>query len=959
MLLQHALDRYQGDFLAGFTVRDAPTFEEWALTRQEQLRELALHGLHNLVIQYTLYDDYRAAIRASEHLLAVDPWREEAHRQQMLLLAHSGQPQAALAQYQRCLRVLADELGIEPMPETTELYERILASQAEKPRPIALPATSFVGRDAERMLIRQQLSNPQDRLITILGQGGVGKSRLSLQVAIDHQQRFLHGVAIVLLAPVTSADLLVPTIAGALGLTFQRATAPAAQLIDYLRGKELLLVLDNFEQLVEEGSSLVMDILRSAPQVKLLVTSRERLRLQEEWLIELEGLPLPSDDAELENAGALRLFVDRTRQIQPSFDPQHSEWQHIHMICRLAGGLPLAIELAASAMRAHTCAEIAREMARNEDFLQTTVRNIPERQRSMRATFEYSWQLLSPAEQTAFRRASVFRGGFDREAADAIVGTALLAALADKSLLYRARSGRYGVHELLRQYAEEKLGMFSEDYVATRDRHMRWVATLLDRQRQRLHGLDQQAALEAIDAELENVRHAWQWGIERADADAIDLTLDGYYHYYEMSNRFQEGVDAFTAASTRFAAIPEPDTSSRLVDKLLARQAVLLHRLGDYERARDLLRHSLHAARQHHDLRELAFCSDNLGYVIYDLGGYTEARLLFEESAQCYRELHDMWNLAAVLTNLGLVGTVHEQIARLQESRALCEEIGDRRTLARVLNNLGALICAQGRYGEARELYSKSLTIFEEIRYRRGMAYVMYQLSTLNGDTGDYAAGWGFGQRSLALFGEIGEQRGVALCYSNLATLATYRGEFDEARRMLHHSLSIARQLGDQYIQVHALDQLGTIAEALGKVAEACHQHHEALTIARTLGDESTVATVLVNVARATALAGDPSQAHTYLRDALAIAVERQIVTVALEVLYNLAVLVQENEPVGAVEQLTVVVEHAASFHETRAKARHLLDHTLARLTPDEAVNAIRHDNVRSLDQIAAQILKE
>ncbi len=568
--LSAAVELYRGDFMAGFYVHDAPAFEKWVLGQRERLRTLVSRALHSLVTHHIARGEYEASIDFAARTLALEPWREEAHRQMMLLLARAGQRSAALAQYKTCRRFLAQELEVEPSPETAALYERVKASALARPHNLPPEPTPFIGREEELAAISRRLADPGCRLLTVVGVGGIGKSRLAIQtarLAAEQVRMFLHGVTFVPLAGVESADLLVSAIANALNFSFHGRKSPERQLLNYLREKEMLLLLDNYEHLLPE-TTLLVDILRQAPDVKLMATSRERLNLREEWLFDVEGLLCPAndttflgrgslrqhpvgldDDGEIERLrtfDALRLFEASARRVQWRFSIAE-ERQAVVQICRLLQGLPLAIELSAEWLKTLSCNQIVQGIERSLDFLATSLHNVSPRHRSMRAVFEHSWQLLSETERGVLRELSVFRGGFTREAAREVAGASLpvLASLVDKSLLRLSPSGRYELHELLRQYAAdklrraEKLATMPQARDAARDRHCEYYAAFIKRQEPDLGGARAVEALAAIETEIENVRAAWRWAVAQARIKEINHSLEGLSRYYLLAGPFR------------------------------------------------------------------------------------------------------------------------------------------------------------------------------------------------------------------------------------------------------------------------------------------------------------------------------------------------------------------------------------------------------------------------------------
>jgi predicted ATPase len=327
-----------------------------------------------------------------------------------------------------------------------------------------LPAqtTPFVGCEHELLELDKLLQDPALWLITLLASGGMGKTRLALAAAEQQMPHFKDGVYLVELAPLADPDLLVSAIASATDYPFQSdGRTLRQQLLDFLSPKQLLLVMDNFEHLLA-GADLMSDILRAAPQVKILATSRERLNLQGETLFRIEGMDVPDWETPEEalEYSAVKLFLQSARRALPNFELKTEDLVYVAQICRRVEGLPLGIVLAAAWLNMLSAREIADEMIRNIDFLESDARNIPERQRSIRAVFDYSWHLLTETERQSFMRLSVFRGGFTREAAQAVAGASLcdLMALVNKSLIRReAATGRYDIHELTRQYAEGRL----------------------------------------------------------------------------------------------------------------------------------------------------------------------------------------------------------------------------------------------------------------------------------------------------------------------------------------------------------------------------------------------------------------------------------------------------------------------------------------------------------------------
>jgi DNA-binding SARP family transcriptional activator/predicted ATPase len=539
--LHNAVELYQGDFLEGFYAGEALAFEEWAIGQRARLKDLMVQALHTLVVRHLEREENAAGIDYARRLLVIEPWREETHRHLMLLLARSRQRSAALAQYEACRRILSQELGVEVMSETTALYARILSAGTPPPHNLPPQPTAFIGREAELAQIARFLNTPQATLLTLFGLGGIGKTRLALQAALrcvdpatSADARFSDGVFLVPLSASEAApglgSPLIAALGQALGVTFQGPLPPQAQLLSSLRRKEMLLILDNFEVLPGEAQRLV-DIMHLAPGIKCLITSRVRLNLHEEWLLEVQGLDYPPDAAgdleSLAQSSAVALFIQEAQRVQAGFRLTPELAADVVSICQLVEGAPLGLELAANWLRVLSCAEIAREIRRGLDFLTTAQADVPERHRSLRAVFDYSWNVLAPAEQTVFRQLAIFRGGFERDAATEILGISLptLAGLMDKSLLRRNAQGRYEIHDLLRQYVLEKLRANPEEYDLIHDRHCHYYAEFMAHYQTQLQGDDCDAALAAVNRERENVRQAWDWAVRHRRIGDVETLM--------------------------------------------------------------------------------------------------------------------------------------------------------------------------------------------------------------------------------------------------------------------------------------------------------------------------------------------------------------------------------------------------------------------------------------------------
>ncbi len=537
--LQKMVPLYNGDFLKGFPYQNSENFEEWVTLTRERLHQYAMRARIALANKAEQAGDLPLALQHLREQIRLEPWREEAHRQAMRAYAMLGERSRALSQYQACQQQLMHELAVGPTQETVSLYEAIKRDAIPRaqtlPKPSS-PLTPFIGRTHELEEITEKLASPDCQLLSILGMGGMGKSRMALEVARALSGLYRDGIFFV---PMAVASEILSAIAAALGFV---APDAAARLADLLRDKQLLLVLDNFEHLVD-SSEILSDLINAAAGVQIIVTSRERLRLREEWVYPLKGLPYPGekDDPASQTWDALALFESRARQIDSKFCMTGDCLSQVAAICRLVEGQPLAVELAASLAGERSCAEIAASLLQSYDALSPALRNFPDRHRSLRAVFENSWNILPVEEQTHLAKLTVFDGGFSAKAAENVAGAApdIMTALVAKSLVQHDPDGRFGLHASIRQFAAEKL----EDAETVFSRHAACYADLAVK-----CGIATSITeMDLLQHERANLRQAWKWSYLHASTLSFDLLM-GLSLLFSQRGPLSEGEELFKEA---------------------------------------------------------------------------------------------------------------------------------------------------------------------------------------------------------------------------------------------------------------------------------------------------------------------------------------------------------------------------------------------------------------------------
>lgn len=868
-LLREAAALYRGPFLEGFTLTDSPDFDDWQFFQNEQTRQEIAQVWQNLVACLVQSREFEEAIGYGRQWLALDPLNEKPHQQLMQLYAWAGQRSAALRQYSECERILQEELGLPPQPETTAIYEQIKTntlpsptlihqspSALVPPSPIStlmrprhnLPANlnPFVGREREMQAINERLDEPNCRLVTMIGPGGVGKSRLALEVARTRLDRYPHGVYFVPLSEISSASHLITFIADNLHFSFSGRGEPLAQLVDYLRDKQILHVLDNFEHVLE-GADVLAEMIRVLPYSTFLVTSQERLNLREEWLFELDAFACP-DESHPENSSAFTLFVQRAQQVQSDFNLNGENKRLIRDICRHVGGLALGIELAATWLRLLSPAEIVAQMEQGLDFLTTGLRNVPDRHRSLRAVFEYSWQLLTDEERAAFARLGVFHTPFAMPAAQTIAGLSLpdLLQLADKSLLRSVSDNRYEVPAVLREYALERFAQ-DERQRQVLDRYGSYYLRLLARREADLKGAKQREAVEEIRIEIENVRRALRWAVEFEQYDLLPQAVVSLCIFYEIRSLYAEGMQIFNSLSIE--SVPEQVSANVLVAR-----GIFAHRLGEQLKADRYLRDGLGLARRAQDSAVIALALYYLGNVAEAAGEYEQARVWLEESLKLSETTEDRWSAANALNSLALVyfrqGNYEQSHKCNQESLALRRQLGDKRGIAITYHNMASMAALVGNYIEARRLFQESLELYRMQGDNRGIAHTLNNMGYTICLQGEYAEAQPYLEESLGILLEIGDSRSAAHAFQNLGHVAYGLKDYALAFMRYEESHYLFQSVGDRAGTAEVLVNLGNSARQQQRRSEAMRSYQTAIKTAETIGATAIILDALAGVAQ-------------------------------------------------------------------------------------------------------------
>lgn len=823
-LLTQAAALVRGNLLEGVQLDDNDDFDQWLLIQRERIRELVLEAFTDLADGGLAQGQAQTAIAYARRQIALEAWREQASRQLMQGLLLDGRRSAALQEYERLRAVLAAELGVEPTAETQRLAAQIRSANtaattvaanapaAARPGNLPVTLTSFIGREEEVADILRLLDEDDARLVTLTGPGGIGKTRLALEVAqrlAANPHGSPGGVWFVSLVGVTQAANVPAAVAAALTLPPPKQHTSAVEVIEQLRNRDLLLVLDNFEQ-VQEARNWVLELLRAAPHVRLIVTSRERLRLLAEACVELTGLawpPATASAAQARNFAATRLFLVRSRRLFHSFRLTDANWPHVVAICSRLQGLPLGIELAVTLLENHSIDVVADLIAGQPDTLRTDYLDMAPHQRSLEQVFEASWERLTPEEKVLLRRLSVFETGFTRSAALAVGdGRARdLTALTHKSLLRMTTADQYTLHPLVRQFAAGKLR--SDEAHALQQAHAGYFAALLEREAPAVFDKSKHLQLPTLLPLLPDLRSAWGFCVRTADAALIEAFAPPLYRLLRETAQLQEGRQLFERACRQLAEFWPAAERTPAQQLLLARLEVMW---GFFR----------------------FFCGDLAG-----------ARPLLEAALETFAAA-GLWQEQELPLSLlnELLGHLGEHAARLQ----LCQRAldlatagGDPLKVSRALVNLGAAFYHLDRQDEAREAHLRSLNMMDAVEPDFEQAITISNLGLIELASGNLARARALLEQSLRIRQQYGNLYRLAAAHRYLGVLALAEGDTAEAQRRFAQALEGYTVSGRRESLSHV--HIGLARAALQSGDPATAEQHVRLGLAQALEQQSVI----------------------------------------------------------------------------------------------------------------------
>ena len=737
-LLTDSVKLYRNHFLTGFSLKDAPSFNEWAFAESEDLRCQLAGAFISLSEDYCALGQAEKAIPYTRQLITLDPLNESAHRRLMEVYEHAGQHTAALKQYQTCEKILRKELNIDPQPETRALYRQIRKGELRSTRAIQKETTTqrhnlpfqlstFIGREKEVEEITSLMAD--HRLVMLTGTGGIGKTRLSLKVGEQLVNQYANGVWFVKLASLNTPALVPQTVAKLFHIPEQAGETLTEKLIRVLRTKTILLILDNCEHLLDACAQLADALLTNCPNLRILATSRQPLGITGEAVYHVPSLELPNIQQVLEKLleyESIQLFEERARLVQEYFSLTMENASSVARICHRLDGIPLAIELAAARVNLLSTEQIAARLDESLNLFARGSRTALPRHQTLRASIDWSWNLLSEAEQILLRRLSIFAGSWTLDAAETVCsGNGIdayqvldaLTELEAKSLVVVKQAPgagmRYHLLDTIRQYAQEKLQEANE-VETTRNSHLAWMLTWAEEIEPEIEGPDPVAWLKQVDLELDNIRFAIGWGLDAAQAEssmriflALRRFMDGHNHFTESRRWLKKGISL------------RHQLTKRTLAYTLSKAAWFAFRQNDPETGVPYAKEGLELAETLEDQQIVAYALNCMGAIQISKGELMEAGRHLDQALLIYQNLDDKRGIARTVSNRALVlayqSNFSSAIELLKDYLSLVENLEDLFTVAWFQLGLGSFQVLHGEFDQGAIHLKKGLSLYCQI----------------------------------------------------------------------------------------------------------------------------------------------------------------------------------------------------------------------------------------------------
>jgi predicted ATPase/DNA-binding SARP family transcriptional activator len=897
--LQHAeqaLELYRGAFLC------EDLYEEWTFSLRERWQEVFLNTLIQAAECESRLGHHHLAIEQCRRAIEINPTCEGAYRQKMLTHYNAGEETEMRTTYQACVTALKTHLEVTPSATTQALYEQLQSHELVFVKPTYLTnlpevLTSFIGREAEVAQITAVLRDT--RLLTLTGVGGTGKTRLSLRVASGIVQEYRDGIWFIELASLSDPTLIAQIVASVLGLREQSERSVLSALKDYLKSKQLLLILDNCEHLIQACAHFAQEMLAACLEVRILATSRESLSISGELCHQVQPLSQPDlqqlpDPICLTQYEAIKLFVERAEAAHPRFELTEANAHAVAHICRQLDGLPLAIELAAARVKMLSIDQVASRLCDRFKLLTNGCRTALPRQQTLQAAMDWSFQLLSEHEQILVRRLSVFAGGWTLELAERICAGEgieaseildLLTHLVDKSLVLVDRYStelRYRFLETVRQYSAERLRE-SGEAERVYEKHALCFLEFAERAEPELAGPDQKLWLERLEAEHDNLRNVLTWfkkqnifvneGLRLASAlgpfwERRGYFTEGYGALVEVISSGKSAASSLERAKAlneagrlaltqgnnesadRYAkeslCISQSQADQKGIAKSLYTIGLLCYMQGEFALARSHYEQSLSIHRTLDNRRSIALLLNALGNLAYSQGDYQRAQALYQESLALRQELGNPLGIAEVTYDLGVLshsqGDLETACALYERSLAIQRQLGNKKEISRLLNSLANIAFQQGNFDQASPLYEESLSLHRRLGNKRGVAGVLNNVAEVAAMHGDYSRARTLYEESLAICLEIDYKVVIGVLWINLGTLALYERDFEAAHTLYEKGLNLQRMLGNRQGIANGLSHMGMLALMEDNFSVARRFYQESLLLRQEMGNREGMA---------------------------------------------------------------------------------------------------------------------